>query len=243
MAEENTRSGGYTSFSDMFDGGGPGASGGPFKGGGLLSAAANALTGNRGMGVGPEAGVGFAGYGYNDAGGNWVPASIDMRNGGGPGMAGDRFMGGGHYSGILNMLGIRPMGYNATASSMAPMGGGGNGGPRNPMLAPMSSPVPTARPTMPMPEGGPRAGVSPTAATPASAALPAARTSSVNMSYDANSPFAGAQALNEALYRAGLAEGIAPTSSAARSANFPAYITGNPNDVYSTMLQSMRRFR
>ena len=135
MAEQNTRSGGYTSFADMFDGGGPGASGGPFKGGGLLSAAANALTGNRGMGVGPEAGVGFAGYGYNDASGNWVPASVDMRNGGGPGQAGPTFQGGGYYSGILNMLGVRPMGYNDTASSMTPMGGGGGGGPRNPAMA------------------------------------------------------------------------------------------------------------
>jgi len=34
--------GGYTSFSDMFDGGGPGASGGAFQGGGLLSDFANA---------------------------------------------------------------------------------------------------------------------------------------------------------------------------------------------------------
>ena len=148
MAEDTQRGGGYTSFSDMFDGGGPGASGGPFKGGGLLSAVGNVLTGNRGMGVGPEAGVGFAGYGYNDAGGNWVPASVDMRNGGGPGMAGPTFMGGGHYSGILNLWGIRPMEYNATASSTAPISGGGDG-PRNPILAPMSSPAPAPRPSLP----------------------------------------------------------------------------------------------
>ena len=37
--------GGYTSFDDMFDGGGPGASGGSFRGGGLLSSAANTVSG------------------------------------------------------------------------------------------------------------------------------------------------------------------------------------------------------
>lgn len=37
--------GGYTSVKDMFDGGGPGASGGQFSGGGRLSRAANAVTG------------------------------------------------------------------------------------------------------------------------------------------------------------------------------------------------------
>lgn len=36
--------GGYTSFGDMFDGGGPGQSGGPFQGG-PLSGAANFVTG------------------------------------------------------------------------------------------------------------------------------------------------------------------------------------------------------
>lgn len=110
------RGGGYTSFADRFDGGGPGRSGGPFRGGGLLSAAGNAFTANRGMGVGPDAGVGFAGYGYNDKRGNWVPAGVDMMQGGGPGMAGGRFMGGGQYSGLLNMFGVRPMGYEAGES-------------------------------------------------------------------------------------------------------------------------------
>lgn len=37
--------GGYTGFGDMFDGGGPGVSGGAYKGGGLLSSAANAVRG------------------------------------------------------------------------------------------------------------------------------------------------------------------------------------------------------
>jgi hypothetical protein len=43
-------SGGYTSFGDRFDGGGPGVTGGPFSGGGRLSDVANAVTGR-----GPEA--------------------------------------------------------------------------------------------------------------------------------------------------------------------------------------------
>ena len=94
---------------DMFDGGGPAVSGGPFRGGGLLSAFGNAVTGNRGMGVGPEAGVGFAGYGYQGPEG-WVSAFDDMRNGGGAGMMGPTFQGGGQYSLLANLLGITPMG-------------------------------------------------------------------------------------------------------------------------------------
>ena len=111
--------GSYTSFGDMFDGGGPGRSGGPFQGGGLLSAVANAFTGNNGVGVGPEAGVGFAGYGYNDKQGNWVPAGVDMRNGGGAGMAGPTFQGGGTYSLLANILGIRPYGFDAYQQAAA----------------------------------------------------------------------------------------------------------------------------
>lgn len=40
--------GGYTSFADMFDGGGPGRSGDTFQGGGAISAVGNALGGPRG---------------------------------------------------------------------------------------------------------------------------------------------------------------------------------------------------
>ena len=102
---------------DMFDGGGPAVSGGPFRGGGLLSAFGNAITGNRGMGVGPEAGVGFAGYGYQGPNG-WVSAAEDMRNGGGPGMMGPYFSGGGMYSGLLNLLGVRPAGFEGDRPEM-----------------------------------------------------------------------------------------------------------------------------
>ena len=130
---------------DMFDGGGPAVSGGPFRGGGILSAIGNALTGNRGMGVGPEAGVGFAGYGYQGPNG-WVSAAQDMRNGGGPGMAGPFFRGGGQYSGILNMLGVRPAGWTGVPTEMV-----GQGVKQMPMarnLAPTSSPVPSERPSV-----------------------------------------------------------------------------------------------
>jgi hypothetical protein len=137
----------------MFDGGGPGRSGGPFQGGGLISAIGNALTGNRGMGVGEDAGVGFAGYGYHDARGNWVPASVDMRNGGGAGRAGNTFMGGGMYSGLLNMFGVRPEGYNdifmsqeeADAFRAANM----DKGPKNPALSQVLATTAMAQP-MPM---------------------------------------------------------------------------------------------
>ena len=103
------RIGFFEGIRDRFDGGGPGVSGGPFRGGGLISAVGNALTNNRGMGVGPEAGVGFAGYGYQGPNG-WVTAAQDMMDGGGAGMMGPNFRGGGMYSGLLNFLGVTPMG-------------------------------------------------------------------------------------------------------------------------------------
>jgi hypothetical protein len=135
---------------DMFDGGGPAVSGGPFRGGGLLSAFGNAITGNRGMGVGPEAGVGFAGYGYHGPNG-WVSASEDMRNGGGPGMMGPYFQGGGHYSGILNMLGIRPMGADELQRPEMTVGGVKTPAPSlSDVLSSTPAPAPAAPPaTMP----------------------------------------------------------------------------------------------
>jgi hypothetical protein len=105
------------------------------------------------MGVGEDAGVGFAGYGYHDAQGNWVPASVDMRNGGGAGRAGNTFMGGGMYSGLLNMFGVRPEGYNdifmsqeeADAFRAANM----DKGPKNPALSQVLATTAMAQP-MPM---------------------------------------------------------------------------------------------
>jgi hypothetical protein len=64
--------------------------------------------------------VGLLGYGYG-AGDGKVSALRDMFNGGGRGTAGDKFEGGGGYSGILNMLGIKPKDY---ADRHAMMGNG-----------------------------------------------------------------------------------------------------------------------
>ena len=84
---------------------------------------------------------------------------LDMLDGGGPGRAGSTFEGG-PLSGLLNLLGIRPMGYAdrmaqaPTASPMAPapMGGGmAPPAPRRALAAPrMMAPALTG------PAGGPR---------------------------------------------------------------------------------------
>lgn len=65
------------------------------------------------LGVAGDGGGGKTsmGYGYTDPKtGQWVPASRDMVDGGGPGRSGDTFQGG-PFSGILNALGVRPAGY------------------------------------------------------------------------------------------------------------------------------------
>jgi hypothetical protein len=197
----------------MFDGGGPGRSGGPFMGGGLLSAIGNALTGNRGMGVGPEAGVGFAGYGYHDAQGNWVPASVDMQNGGGPGRAGNVFQGGGGYSAIANMLGIRPRGYNdmvmsqadADAFRMANM----DKGPKVGAATPAAAGLPSAAPMAPMPN-------------PRNMSAPVNQ----NVSNMANDPFIG---LDRYL------SSPAPTVASTRGVNAPL-VSGDPNYMQALRL-------
>lgn len=67
----------------------------------------------------------------------------DMFDGGGYGKSGDTFKGGG-YSGLLNALGIRPMGYadRQSAPAAAPAPSGGSYMPRMPMQ-------PTAQPMQP----------------------------------------------------------------------------------------------
>lgn len=139
------RIGFFEGIRDRFDGGGPGVSGGPFRGGGLISAVGNALTNNRGMGVGPEAGVGFAGYGYQGPNG-WVPAGVDMLNGGGAGMMAPYFSGGGHYSGLLNLFGVTPMGAEDLVRPEMTVGT-----EKNPalgqVLAATTQPTPAAQPT------------------------------------------------------------------------------------------------
>lgn len=111
--------GGYTSFGDMFDGGGPGRSGPTFVGG-PFSAGLNAMgvrpagyTERMAAAPGPQGQRGFNGYGYTDPKtGQWVSAGRDMIDGGGPGRSGDTFQGG-PFSGLLNALGVRPAGYRA----------------------------------------------------------------------------------------------------------------------------------
>ena len=171
MAERNTSErGGFTSFRDMFDGGGPGRSGERFEGGGALSSLGNALGGpamfgggdGGGMNMGRAAGSmmgGMAfgpiggllggmigqnmqgGYGYTDAMGNVVSPQMDMRDGGGRGTYGDTFQGG-LLSGILNAMGVRPAGYDARQAAMASASQGA------PSL--MAAPVASTRAMRPM---------------------------------------------------------------------------------------------
>jgi hypothetical protein len=62
--------------------------------------------------------VGLLGYGYG-SGDDRVSVLRDMVNGGGRGTAGDKFEGGGQFSGILNMLGIKPKDYADRHAMMA----------------------------------------------------------------------------------------------------------------------------
>jgi hypothetical protein len=60
--------------------------------------------------------TGFGGYGYEDpTTKQWVPFGVDAINGGGAGMAGNRFKGPFAITGLLNMLGVRPQGYDPNA--------------------------------------------------------------------------------------------------------------------------------
>lgn len=49
-------------------------------------------------------------YGYYDASGKYVPAFVDMRDGGGKNQSGNYFVGGGILSGLLNAAKVRPAG-------------------------------------------------------------------------------------------------------------------------------------
>ena len=83
---------------------------------------------------------------------------LDMLDGGGPGRAGSTFEGG-PLSGLLNLLGIRPMGYAdrmaqaPTASPMAPAPMGGGMAPPAPRRAPAAPQV--MAPALTGPAGGP----------------------------------------------------------------------------------------
>lgn len=101
--------GGYISFMDMLDGGGAGRSGPSFEGGGVLSAAANALArpaGSRERGD-PDMRTGLGGF------------ARDMVDGGGFGRSGPTFRGG-PLSGLLNAARVRPLGYKDRLGSVRP---------------------------------------------------------------------------------------------------------------------------
>jgi hypothetical protein len=105
--------GGYTGLRDMFDGGGAGQSGARFEGGGILSAAANAVArpaGSRERGE-PDMRTGIGGF------------ARDMVDGGGFNRSGPTFQGGpfgGLFGALLNSGRVRPMGYQERLSSARP---------------------------------------------------------------------------------------------------------------------------
>ena len=68
---------------------------------------------------------------------------LDMLDGGGAGRAGEKFEGG-PLSGLLNMLGIRPMGYRDRLQQQATMGTSSGGGyAPSPAPAPIPAPITT----------------------------------------------------------------------------------------------------
>ena len=126
----------YTGLRDMFDGGGRGQAGPRFEGGGILSAAANAVArpaGSRERGE-PDMRTGLGGF------------ARDMIDGGGFNRSGPTFQGGpfgGLFGALLNSGGVRPMGYQERLGSVRPQ-------MRPPMPAPAyAAPAPAAPMGMP----------------------------------------------------------------------------------------------
>ena len=115
MAEKKKE---YISFSDMLDGGGPGASGPEFEGGGIISAIGNSLGGPKIFGGAFASGDDAPGGGTRIKHEQPVGMFTDAFDGGGFGYAGDYFEGG-PYSMIANILGINPMGSENLAQTVA----------------------------------------------------------------------------------------------------------------------------
>ena len=109
----------YTSFSDMFDGGGPGASGPTFEGGGIISAIGNSLGGPKIFGGTFASGDDAPGGGTRIKHEQPVGFMTDAFDGGGFGYSGDYFEGG-PYSILANILGIKPFGSENLAQNAAP---------------------------------------------------------------------------------------------------------------------------
>jgi len=108
----------YTSFSDRFDGGGPGASGPAFEGGGIISAIGNSLGGPKIFGGTFASGDDAPGGGTRIKHEQPVPFMTDAFDGGGFGYSGDYFEGN-PYSILANILGINPMGSENIAQNVA----------------------------------------------------------------------------------------------------------------------------
>jgi hypothetical protein len=137
------KGGGLSSaFKDMTDGGGRGGSGGSFSmmrnneyqaAGGAPAVAGQRPQGFTSMGDnGQLQRRGFGGYGYEDpTTKQWVNAGTDAINGGGAGTAGSSFKGAGLYSGLLNMFGVNPMGYDPNAPVQPQAAGQEQGQPRD----------------------------------------------------------------------------------------------------------------
>jgi hypothetical protein len=115
MAEKKKE---YTSFSDMFDGGGAGQSGPEFEGGGIISAIGNSLGGPKIFGGAFASGDDAPGGGTRIKHEQPVGMFTDAFDGGGFGYSGDYFEGG-PYSMIANILGINPMGSENLAQTVA----------------------------------------------------------------------------------------------------------------------------
>jgi hypothetical protein len=118
--------GGTSALKDMFDGGGRGGSGGSFSmmrnneykaAGGAQAVPGSVHRASRLWATMVKLQRrGFGGYGYEDpTTKQWVNAGTDALNGGGAGTAGSSFKGAGLYSGLLNMFGVNPMGYDPNA--------------------------------------------------------------------------------------------------------------------------------
>jgi hypothetical protein len=137
------KGGGLSSaFKDMKDGGGRGGSGGSFSmmrnneyqaAGGAPAVAGQRPQGFTSMGDnGQLQRRGFGGYGYEDpTTKQWVPFGVDAINGGGAGTADSSFKGAGLYSGLLNMFGVNPMGYDPNAPVQPQAAGQEQGQPRD----------------------------------------------------------------------------------------------------------------
>lgn len=106
MAEKKKE---YISFSDMFDGGGPGQSGDTFEGGGIISTIGNALGGPKIFGNAFVSGDDAPGGGIRVKHSERVPFFVDAFDGGGFGYAGNYFSDG-PYSILANILGLQPQG-------------------------------------------------------------------------------------------------------------------------------------